>query len=444
VLLPPSITIRSQVSDSPAAAESRLPELAPPPNRSPAPRSEYLTVDHLPIFEQARSDWFESPANGPSSPRRHPQPAATQASGNGTAQGPEDVTAAAEAVQAANADPAGDETTGMEAPSADAVQAPEPEAPGVPPEVEQPVATAFGAAEGDPFAEAEAGEPLEAPLEAPPQAERPRPERPQRPDWLDDAPRLPRREPRERADLEPEPERPMNDPRVVERPIAERSGGRSRPLGDPFGPPLHPFGTPQDPFGTPQDPFGSTQDPLPPLPPLPEQRPPFMPAQHEAAAPASPLPQRQRPVPQPPPQPDGQPVWQPADEARGPQQPPGPESRPGAPTDVTAPLPPTLQPASVPTTKAGLPRRVPRANLAPGMVAQAQRATSERPAAPPPSGFSRSPEEVRSMLSSYRTGLERGRRMAAGDDLDDRGEGARSGFGGTAPMAPRSDDDAAQ
>jgi hypothetical protein len=48
------------------------------------------------------------------------------------------------------------------------------------------------------------------------------------------------------------------------------------------------------------------------------------------------------------------------------------------------------------------------------------------------------------MLSSYRTGLERGRRMAAGDDLNDRGEGARSGFGGTAPMAPRSDDDAAQ
>jgi hypothetical protein len=78
------------------------------------------------------------------------------------------------------------------------------------------------------------------------------------------------------------------------------------------------------------------------------------------------------------------------------------------------------------------------------MVAQAQQAASERPATPPPSGFSRSPEEVRSMLSSYRTGLERGRRMAAGDDLNDRGEGARSGFGGTAPMAPRSDDDAAQ
>jgi hypothetical protein len=116
------------------------------------------------------------------------------------------------------------------------------------------------------------------------------------------------------------------------------------------------------------------------------------------------------------------------------------------PADVATPLPPTLQPASVQTTKAGLPRRVPRANLAPGMVAQAQaqRPGGERPATPPPGGFSRSPEEVRSMLSSYRTGLERGRRMAASDDLNDRGEGARSGYGGTAPMAPRSDDDAAQ
>ena len=406
VLLPPSITIRSQVNESPAAAEGRLPELAPPPNRSPiptgspAPNGDPLPIDHLPIFEQARSDWFDSPANrSGASLRRHPQPATTQpSSGNGTAQGPEDVTAAAEAVQAASAEAAGVETEGVDLPDADAADV---AVPGAPPDAE-----------------------VGGPLDTPPHPERPLPQRPQRPDWLDDAPRLPRREPRERADLEPErPMRdPLNDPLPVERPVAER---RARPLGDPFGPPQHPFGAAQ-----------------PPLPPLPEQGPSFTPAQHEAAGSRPPLPQRQRPVPQPPPRPVGQPV----NEAHGPQppQPFGPGTHPEGPADVATPLPPTLQPASVQTTKAGLPRRVPRANLAPGMVAQAQRAASERPATPPPSGFSRSPEEVRSMLSSYRTGLERGRRMAAGDDLNDRGEGARSGFGGTAPMAPRSDDDAAQ
>jgi len=109
------------------------------------------------------------------------------------------------------------------------------------------------------------------------------------------------------------------------------------------------------------------------------------------------------------------------------------------------PLPePTLQPASVQTTRAGLPRRVPRANLAPGIVAETGRATGQEGSAPPASSFSRSPDEVRSMLSSYRTGLERGRRMAAGNDLSDRDEDARSGYGGPNPMAPRSDDDAAQ
>jgi hypothetical protein len=105
---------------------------------------------------------------------------------------------------------------------------------------------------------------------------------------------------------------------------------------------------------------------------------------------------------------------------------------------------PSLQPASVQTTKAGLPRRVPRANLAPGIVADTERASERGEAAPPASSFSRSPDEVRSMLSSYRTGLERGRRMAAGNDLGDRAEEARSGHGGPNPMAPRSDDDAAQ
>jgi hypothetical protein len=103
--------------------------------------------------------------------------------------------------------------------------------------------------------------------------------------------------------------------------------------------------------------------------------------------------------------------------------------------DVAAEAPAKLQAASVQTTKAGLPRRVPRANLAPGMVAARTAATavSPEPADSPQSSSSaaRSPEEVRSMLSSYRSGLERGR-MAAGEDAD---------RGGDAHSSSRSDDD---
>ena len=152
-------------------------------------------------------------------------------------------------------------------------------------------------------------------------------------------------------------------------------------------------------------------------------------------------------------QPPGQapPPWPPQAPPAEPRpfQAPAPEPRPfqmdGPGDDFAVPVPePTLQPTSVQTTKAGLPRRVPRANLAPGIVAEDQRQAAQPESASPASSFSRSPDEVRSMLSSYRTGLERGRRMAAGDEADDRGEGARSGYGGPNPMAPRSDDDATQ
>jgi Nitrate and nitrite sensing/HAMP domain len=67
-------------------------------------------------------------------------------------------------------------------------------------------------------------------------------------------------------------------------------------------------------------------------------------------------------------------------------------------------------------TQAGLPRRVPRANLAPEMVATRQ--PEAEPAPGPAPG--RSPDEVRSMLSSYRTGIERGRTVAGGRDPGER------------------------
>jgi hypothetical protein len=119
---------------------------------------------------------------------------------------------------------------------------------------------------------------------------------------------------------------------------------------------------------------------------------------------------------------------------RAPASQPAATSAPAAAADVAAAAPAKLQAASVQTTKAGLPRRVPRANLAPGMVAARTAATA---ASPEPAGSSqsssaaRSPEEVRSMLSSYRSGLERGR-MAAGEDAD---------RGGDAHSSSRSDDD---
>src|SRR6266511_74009 len=78
-------------------------------------------------------------------------------------------------------------------------------------------------------------------------------------------------------------------------------------------------------------------------------------------------------------------------------------------------------------TRTGLPRRVPRANLAPGIATtpspqpqqQQQPVLAPGQARPAPrqvSRTARSPEDVRAMLSSYRSGLERGRRMAAGPD----------------------------
>jgi hypothetical protein len=54
---------------------------------------------------------------------------------------------------------------------------------------------------------------------------------------------------------------------------------------------------------------------------------------------------------------------------------------------------------------------VPRANLAPGILEQRRPAAGGQPV--DPAQRQRSPEEVRSLLATYRAGLERGRRTAA-------------------------------
>jgi HAMP domain-containing protein len=89
--------------------------------------------------------------------------------------------------------------------------------------------------------------------------------------------------------------------------------------------------------------------------------------------------------------------------------------RPGADADAPPPPPPEARPAaqsgapdpqSVRLTGAGLPRRVPRASLAPGIT--------DTPPQDLPDRGGRSPDEVRTILSDYRSGLERGR-LAASD-----------------------------
>jgi hypothetical protein len=84
----------------------------------------------------------------------------------------------------------------------------------------------------------------------------------------------------------------------------------------------------------------------------------------------------------------------------------------------------------MPLTPAGLPRRVPRANLAPGMLAE-QEPPPVSPDPPPdpdlPRGArARSPEQVRSMLSSYRSGVERGRTQAGPESAADASRSSRS------------------
>jgi hypothetical protein len=86
---------------------------------------------------------------------------------------------------------------------------------------------------------------------------------------------------------------------------------------------------------------------------------------------------------------------------------------------------------ATPMTPAGLPRRVPRANLAPGMLAEQEPpppVTPDPPPAPdlPRTARARSPEQVRSMLSSYRSGVERGRSQADPESAADPSRSSRS------------------
>jgi hypothetical protein len=126
-----------------------------------------------------------------------------------------------------------------------------------------------------------------------------------------------------------------------------------------------------------------------------------------AAAPAAPLPRRPRPVPAP------------LAQGVGDEQP--------APVPSTDPAPVPTAPAEIswPTTKAGLPRRIPQASIAGGLTEAAAAGVGDPlPAAASASAATvgtRSPEQVRSLLTSYREGLTRGRLQAEGQDPEGYG-----------------------
>ena len=392
VLLPPTLAVRAPMPEALEAPSRRGPAELVVSSKPVEPAAEE-NGEHLPIFEAARSDWFEDSVRGDHLPlRRHaaqqPNGRAAEPTGNGAgtlsgagatrmpaAPGTDEARAEAMRAEAMRV-----ETARMEAARADAARADAMHAEAARADADQARAQA---------AQAEAMR-VQAtrPGDGGPMADRPRTARTEAAETGEASAAA-------RAEAPPGPAARAGRARGD----GAGAGGRAGPLPTrtpgASGPP--PGGA--VPFAPAPAPAGGQPPPASPLPNRTSRR-----ADRATAGRGAP-PQGATRLPDPPPVPDG-------------------------------PAPATLQSASVQTTKAGLPRRVPRANLAPGMVAARTAAgtTSPPPASSSPSPASsaaRSPEEVRSMLSSYRSGLERGR-MAAGEDAD---------RGGDAHSSSRSDDD---
>jgi hypothetical protein len=205
------------------------------------------------------------------------------------------------------------------------------------------------------------------------------------------------------------PEPPPHLLRRGPAPDGDGVGRGERPMSRPAGPP-----PPVPPVPASEEPgYRPTQVPSPARRLPSEEAPPYRAEPAHAAEEQPPLyrAERARRREAPPPVP-------PAPEAPAYQQPPAYRSAAGPPPPPPAAAAPAAPDPGVRVTQAGLPRRVPRANLAPGMVTTQQAETQAEPPPSPASG--RSPDEVRSMLSSYRTGIERGRTVAGGSDPAER------------------------
>jgi HAMP domain-containing protein len=189
----------------------------------------------------------------------------------------------------------------------------------------------------------------------------------------------------------------------VERPAAPPWGH-----GEPVGRPGEPVGRPGEPVGRHSGPAtdpghvaGGPGGPAESLPIFEQAR-----AQWFQPPGAAPRPRRQPP---PPPASGPRPS---RSAASTPSSPPPPATAGMA----AAPTPPP-QPRPANPLSGGLPRRMPRANLAEGLRGAPPPgfgpASNPAPPRPAASARPRSPEEIRSMLSDYRSGVERGRRTAA-------------------------------
>ena len=342
VLLPPTVAVRAPMPEAIEAPSRRGPAELVPSTKPVEPAAEE-TGEHLPIFEAARSDWFEDGVRGDHLPlRRH---AAQQPNGRAA------------------------EPTGNGAGTLTGAGAPRPPGPG-------PGGFGFGgsrpAGPDDPTRPQPVGDPADAARRR--QAEAMRAEA-----MRIEAARMEAAgaEAAARAEAAPEQaataEAPAGPTARAGRAPADGDGARARagplPTRTPgaSGPPpggATPF-APAGPPGGGAPPGGAA---------------PFKPA---GPTPAAAGPRRTGrssrraalPGPTAPPEPTGpQPPRPPA-----PTRTPGPAPGEPAPAGAPAPAPATLQAASVQTTKAGLPRRVPRANLAPGMVAAQTAATAARP-----------------------------------------------------------------
>jgi Nitrate and nitrite sensing/Histidine kinase-, DNA gyrase B-, and HSP90-like ATPase/HAMP domain len=395
VLLPPTVAVRAPMPEALEAPSRRGPAELVASTKPVEPAADE-SGEHLPIFEAARSDWFEDAVQGDHLPlRRHaaqqPNSRAAEPTGNGAGT----LTGAG---TPRTAGPAPDGGFGLGGPQPDGQPGP------ARPEPADAEAARVDAARAEALrAEAmrvEAARIEAARAEAPPAEALP----------TEAAPAGPPPGPAARAEPGPDARaEPGPTARTDTRSRRDRTGprGRTGPL-----PTRTPGASGPPPGGA--TPFVAA--------PSPGDGQPLAPAPASPAPPSRSSRRADR---------TGQPAAaQGATRAQG----TAPTSAPDAP----APAPATLQAASVQTTKAGLPRRVPRANLAPGMVAARTAAAAATPAPassssePSTASTARSPEEVRSMLSSYRSGLERGRMMAAGEDAD---------RGGDAHSSSRSDDD---
>jgi hypothetical protein len=386
VLLPPTVAVRAPMPEAIEAPSRRGPAELVPSTKPVEPAAEE-TGDHLPIFEAARSDWFEDSVRSDHLPlRRHaaqqPNGRAAEPTGNGAG-----TLSGAGTARTPGAGPGGFGFGASRSSGPDDPTRPQPDGAG---DGNQADRARTDAARAEAM-RVEAMRIEAARMEAA-GAEAARTEA------------APEQAARTEAPAPPTPR--------TGRPPADGDGARARtgPL-----PTRIPGASGPPPGGAvPFTPAGPPPAPAPPSQPSRSGRRAARADRGAAADGASAGPAATAP-------------------AAGSTRVPGPA--PGEAAATPAPAPATLQAASVQTTKAGLPRRVPRANLAPGMVAAQTAAPAARPpddSSQPSTSAARSPEEVRSMLSSYRSGLERGRMMAAGEDAD---------RGGDAHSSSRSDDD---